>query len=139
MVAWINRITQMENAKVHETLIGFGRSTYIIKPISFRVKRSCLCVKLSSSMTSPHCDQYTPMIEHITYTVVIDTGNGQQKADNDVMPCPINIMWNMCFILYVVFTNVHVLSILVSYKMQLKKTIFVFCRSKILLKFRPPR
>ena len=32
--------------------------------------------------------QYTTMMEHVTYMGVIDTGNGQWDADNDVMPCP---------------------------------------------------
>ena len=34
--------------------------------------------------------QYTPMVEHVTFMVAIDTGNGQQRgADNDVVPWPI--------------------------------------------------
>ena len=32
--------------------------------------------------------QYTPMMEHVTCMVAIDTGNGQRRdADNDVVPC----------------------------------------------------
>ena len=33
--------------------------------------------------------QYTPMMDHVTYMVAIDTGNGQQQdVDNNEMPCP---------------------------------------------------
>ena len=35
-----------------------------------------------------HEHKYTPMMEHATYIVAIDTSNGQQRdADNDMMPC----------------------------------------------------
>ena len=34
--------------------------------------------------------QYTPMMNHVTYMVAIDTGNGQQRdVDNDEVPCPV--------------------------------------------------
>ena len=37
--------------------------------------------------------QYTPMMEHVTYIVAIDTGNGQQwDEDNNGMPCPITVV-----------------------------------------------
>ena len=33
--------------------------------------------------------QYTPIIEHVTHMVAIDTGNGRRDVDNDEMLCPI--------------------------------------------------
>ena len=44
--------------------------------------------------------QYSPMVEHVIYMVAIDTGNGQQRDADKVMPFPIKTAFKITRVPY---------------------------------------